>query len=59
MLDALLGALDEASPGLIRDAYITGSIPLGDGRPGQSDIDVVLVSVTPAGYEALRPRNSA
>lgn len=43
MLDALLGALDEASPGLIRDAYITGSIALGDGRPGQSDIDVVLV----------------
>ena len=43
VLDALLGALDASSPGLITDAYITGSIALGDGRPGQSDLDVVLV----------------
>jgi hypothetical protein len=43
VLDALLRNLDDAAPGLIRDVYITGSIALGDGRPGQSDLDVVLV----------------
>lgn len=40
---AALDAVDDAAPGLIRDVYLTGSIALGDGRPGQSDIDVVLV----------------
>ncbi|HVL24411.1 MAG TPA: aminoglycoside adenylyltransferase domain-containing protein [Thermomicrobiales bacterium] len=43
VLAALLGGLDVAAPGLITDVYITGSIALGDGRPGQSDLDVVLV----------------
>jgi hypothetical protein len=43
VLNALLGALDASAPGLITDLYVTGSIALGDGRPGQSDLDVVLV----------------
>jgi hypothetical protein len=43
VLAALLGGLDAAAPRLITDVYVTGSIALGDGKPGQSDLDVVLV----------------
>lgn len=43
ILRSLLREIDGRSPGLIRDVYITGSIALGDARPGRSDIDVVLI----------------
>jgi predicted nucleotidyltransferase len=43
VLDRLLAGLDQRSPGLIAGVHLIGSIALGDGRPGQSDIDLVLV----------------
>lgn len=43
VLDHLLDSVNSRAPGLIIAAHITGSIALGDGRPGQSDIDLVLV----------------
>jgi hypothetical protein len=43
VMRAFLREMDDRSPGLIRDVYITGSIALGDARPGRSDIDVVLI----------------
>ena len=42
VLDHLLDELEQRAPGLITGAHITGSIALGEGRPGQSDIDLVL-----------------
>ncbi len=42
VLGHLLAGLDARAPGLVTGAYLTGSIALGDGRPGQSDIDLVL-----------------
>lgn len=43
VLDQLLFGLDTECPGLITGLYVTGSLALGDGRPDQSDIDLVLV----------------
>src|SRR5690606_32708538 len=43
VLDRLLGDLDARSPGVITEVHLFGSIALGDGRPGQSDIDLVLM----------------
>ena len=43
VLDQLLFGLDTECRGLITGLYVTGSLALGDGRPGQSDIDLVLV----------------
>lgn len=48
VLDYLLVGIDSHASGLIVGAHITGSIALGDERPGQSDIDVVLVRDTAA-----------
>ncbi len=49
VLGRLLARLDARAPGLITGAHLTGSIALGDGRPGQSDIDLVLVRA--AGFD--------
>lgn len=43
VLDHLLADLDRSAPGLLAGLHLIGSIALGDGRPGQSDIDLVLV----------------
>jgi hypothetical protein len=43
VLELLLDGLDASAPGLITGCHIVGSIALGDGRPGQSDLDLVLV----------------
>lgn len=43
VLDRLLSRLDQRSPGLIAGTHLIGSIALGDSRPGQSDVDLVLV----------------
>lgn len=45
VLDTLLAGLDEAAPGLVTGLDLIGSIALDDGRPGQSDIDFVLMRV--------------
>jgi hypothetical protein len=42
-LEQLVAGLDATAPGLVRGILLTGSIALGDGRSGQSDIDLVLV----------------
>jgi hypothetical protein len=39
-----LRELDEAMPGLIEGLYLTGSVALGDYRPGASDIDFLAVT---------------
>lgn len=50
MLDELwvtavhVGMLDKLTPGLVTGLFVTGSIPLGDYRPGLSDIDFVAVT---------------
>lgn len=43
VIRTFLREIDEASRGLILDAYIVGSIALGDARPGRSDLDIVFV----------------
>lgn len=43
VLDHLLADLDARAPGMISALHVIGSIALGDGRPGQSDIDLVVV----------------
>ncbi len=51
-----LEAVDCAVPGLVEDVYLTGSVALGDFRPGISDVDLVAVGATPpdeAQLEAL------
>jgi len=42
-----LYAVDSALPDLVEDVYLTGSVALGDFRPGISDVDVVAVSASP------------
>jgi predicted nucleotidyltransferase len=51
-IDRLLAGLDAQAPGMVTGAYLTGSIALGDGRPGRSDIDLVLVRTASAGNAA-------
>ncbi len=42
-LDCFLAGLDQLAPGLVTGLHLAGSIALGDGRPGQSDIDLVMI----------------
>ncbi|WBQ02846.1 nucleotidyltransferase domain-containing protein [Kribbella sp. CA-293567] len=42
-----LELIDEALPGQVTGLYLTGSVPLGDFRPGHSDIDGVVVVAAP------------
>ncbi|MEV8379114.1 aminoglycoside adenylyltransferase domain-containing protein [Kribbella sp. NPDC056861] len=42
-----LELVDEALPGQVTGLYLTGSVPLGDFRPGHSDIDGVVVTASP------------
>jgi hypothetical protein len=44
---AYLKLADEALPGEIGGLYLTGSLPLGDYRPGTSDIDGVVIVASP------------
>ncbi|MEV4415035.1 nucleotidyltransferase domain-containing protein [Catellatospora sp. NPDC049609] len=46
-------ALDESVPGLVTGLFVTGSVPLGDYRPGLSDIDFVAVTDRPATADEL------
>ncbi|MFH8348851.1 aminoglycoside adenylyltransferase domain-containing protein [Streptomyces sp. NPDC018045] len=41
---AFLASTDRLCPGLVEGLYLTGSIALGDFRPGRSDIDFVAVT---------------
>jgi hypothetical protein len=50
-----LALTDAALPGRVRGLYLTGSIPLGDFRPGRSDIDGVVVVDTPVTEDDVRP----
>src|SRR6185437_2517608 len=43
-IDSYLVQLDEALPGVCDGVYLTGSIALGDWRPGRSDLDVLTVT---------------
>jgi predicted nucleotidyltransferase len=43
-IDSYLAKLDEALPGVCDGIYLTGSIALGDWRPGRSDLDVLSVT---------------
>lgn len=50
-----LELIDKALPGQVVGLYLTGSIPLGDYRPGRSDIDGVVVVAEPLkDFEAVR-----
>jgi hypothetical protein len=52
-----LAAVDDAAPEFVRALYITGSVALGDYRPGRSDIDFMAFtsrSPAPADVAALR-----
>ena len=50
-----LNLIDKALPGQVAGLYLTGSIPLGDYRPGRSDIDGVVVLAEPlTDIEAVR-----
>ncbi|WP_433021369.1 nucleotidyltransferase domain-containing protein [Kribbella sp. CA-294648] len=42
-----LELVDEVLPGQVTGLYLTGSLPLGDFRPGHSDIDGVVVTADP------------
>ncbi|GIH14064.1 nucleotidyltransferase domain-containing protein [Rugosimonospora africana] len=44
IVGAYLSAVDEEAPGLVEGLYLTGSVALGDFRPGASDIDFVAVT---------------
>jgi predicted nucleotidyltransferase len=50
---AYLEAVDAEAPGLVVGLYLTGSIALGDFRPGTSDIDFVAVTDGRAGDSAV------
>jgi hypothetical protein len=52
VLDHLLDGIDARAPGMIVGTYITGSIALGDGRPGKSDIDLVMIRDSGASNES-------
>lgn len=52
VLDSLLDRLDRSAPGLIVGAHLFGSIALGDERPGQSDVDLVMVRAAGIGNAA-------
>lgn len=41
---AFLASADRSRPGLVEGLYLTGSIALGDFRPGRSDVDFVAVT---------------
>jgi predicted nucleotidyltransferase len=43
VIRTFLREIDAQTPGLVTDVYITGSIALGEARPGRSDVDIVLV----------------
>ncbi|OKI02025.1 hypothetical protein A6A06_13030 [Streptomyces sp. CB02923] len=52
-----LAHTDRLCPGLVEGLYLTGSIALGDFRPGRSDIDFVVVTaqrLTAADVAALK-----
>jgi hypothetical protein len=42
-----LAALDATAPGLVHGLYLTGSVTLGDYRPGRSDIDFMAFAIRP------------
>lgn len=50
---AYLAAVDAAQPGLVTALYIGGSVPLGDFRPHESDIDFFAITSRPPDTEAL------
>ncbi|MEU5588608.1 nucleotidyltransferase domain-containing protein [Streptomyces chrestomyceticus] len=41
---AFLASVDRSRPGLVEGLYLTGSLALGDFRPGRSDVDFVAVT---------------
>ena len=43
-VDAYLGLVDVAVPGLVEGLYLVGSVALDDYRPGASDVDFVAVT---------------
>ncbi|MFI0262289.1 aminoglycoside adenylyltransferase domain-containing protein [Streptomyces sp. NPDC017056] len=43
-MDAFLTSADRLCPGLVEGLYLTGSVALGDFRPGRSDVDFVAVT---------------
>jgi hypothetical protein len=45
--DRHLAAVDAAAPGLVSGLYLTGSVALGDYRPGRSDIDFIAFTTRP------------
>jgi len=49
-----LELIDKALPGQVIGFYLTGSVPLGDYRPGRSDIDGVAVVSGPVDSSVLR-----
>jgi hypothetical protein len=40
-VQSYLEAVDATAPGLVRSAYLTGSVTMNDFRPGSSDVDLV------------------
>jgi hypothetical protein len=52
-VQSYLEDIDWAAPGLVEDVYLTGSVALGDFRPGVSDVDLVAVWATSAGEAQL------
>jgi hypothetical protein len=44
---AHLQEMDGAAPGLVERLYLTGSVALGDYRPGASDVDFLAVTSRP------------
>jgi hypothetical protein len=51
-----LAALDRELPDLVQGLYLTGSVALGDFKPGISDVDFVAVisrRIASAGHEAI------
>jgi hypothetical protein len=48
-----LQQLDSVAPGLIEMLYLTGSVTLGDYRPGASDVDFVAVTSRPLSADDL------
>lgn len=56
-VEEYVAALDAALPGRVEAVYLTGSLALGDYRPGVSDIDLLVVldsAPPPADVAALR-----
>jgi Domain of unknown function (DUF4111) len=52
-LTAYQRAVDALAPGLVHGLYVIGSLPLGDYRPGVSDLDVVCMVSRPLAGEDL------